>query len=220
MKNTTLVIVLAIALLPACAFAVDGVMLINQSTVMAAGNFPYVISNPGSYKLSGNLTMYTTQNGNVSGIDVAIGIAQSNVTLDLNGFSIFVVNNITNLNHSFFAIAELGTFKSIRIRNGYINLTGSGTVNDTAPPVAPNFFSGIYLPSSIANRAEDVSVLADSQSSSFTGRSRIGIFLGQDSLLRHVISTIAATATCPSVLVEVVGVSTSSACANFLVTAF
>ena len=29
--------------IPACAFAVDGVTLINQSTVMPAGGFPYVI---------------------------------------------------------------------------------------------------------------------------------------------------------------------------------
>ena len=46
------------------AFAVDGQVLINQSTVMAAGGFPYIISNSGSYKLSGNLTMNTTSAGN------------------------------------------------------------------------------------------------------------------------------------------------------------
>jgi hypothetical protein len=38
----TLLVVLAIALAP-CLFAVDGVVLINQSTVMAAGGFPYTI---------------------------------------------------------------------------------------------------------------------------------------------------------------------------------
>lgn len=71
---------LALALAAPCAFAVDGVVLINQSTVMAAGGFPYTISQPGSYKLSGNLQSPTGSNG--------IIIAASNVTLDLNGFTI------------------------------------------------------------------------------------------------------------------------------------
>jgi hypothetical protein len=43
-----LFLILAAAFLPASAFAVDGVVLINQSTVMAAGGFPYVISQSGS----------------------------------------------------------------------------------------------------------------------------------------------------------------------------
>jgi len=45
----------------------EGVVLINQSTVMAAGGFPYVITQPGSYKLSGNLTLNTTQAGDFLG---------------------------------------------------------------------------------------------------------------------------------------------------------
>jgi hypothetical protein len=77
---------LAIAMLglalPASVFAVDGVTLINQSTVMAAGGFPYKITQPGSYKLSGNLDASQVM------VD-AIQITVSNVTLDLNGFSIF-----------------------------------------------------------------------------------------------------------------------------------
>jgi hypothetical protein len=76
----TLLFVVA-AFLPTCLWAVDGVVLINQSTVMAAGGFPYVISQPGSYKLSGNLNMPTP------GLD-AIQIKSDNVTLDLNGFTI------------------------------------------------------------------------------------------------------------------------------------
>ncbi len=71
---------LAAALVPACVYAVDGVILINQSTVMAAGGFPYTISQPGSYKLTGNLVVPNF----VSGIQ----ISASNVTLDLNGFTI------------------------------------------------------------------------------------------------------------------------------------
>ena len=80
MIKTSAVIALAAALYPACAGAVDGQVLINQTTVMTAGGFPYKITQPGSYKLSGNLTV----TGVVDGID----ILASNVTLDLNGFSI------------------------------------------------------------------------------------------------------------------------------------
>ena len=67
-------------LLSVSAFAVDGVVLINQATVMAAGGFPYKISQPGSYKLSGNLSVPAGMDG--------IDINSDNVTLDLNGFSI------------------------------------------------------------------------------------------------------------------------------------
>ena len=63
-----------------CASAADGQILINQATVTAAGGFPYAISQEGSYKLSGNLVNPAFTNG--------IVIAASNVTLDLNGFTI------------------------------------------------------------------------------------------------------------------------------------
>jgi len=62
------------------AFAVDGVVLINQATVTAAGGFPYTITQQGSYKLSGNLT--------VSGATDGIDINTDNVSIDLNGFTI------------------------------------------------------------------------------------------------------------------------------------
>jgi hypothetical protein len=39
----------------ASAGAVDGTIEINQATVMAAGGFPYVVSNPGSTSLGNNL---------------------------------------------------------------------------------------------------------------------------------------------------------------------
>src|SRR2546423_10858587 len=103
--KTTLFIVLATAIVPTRVFAIDGQVLINQSTVMAAGGFPYIISNAGSYKLSGNLTLTTSTAGNYSGLDIAIGINSSRVDLDLNGFSITVTNNDPNINHSYFDIA-------------------------------------------------------------------------------------------------------------------
>jgi hypothetical protein len=70
----------AFAATAACAFATDGQILINESTVMAAGGFPYTISQPGSYKLSGDLVATTGKQ--------AILISANNVVLDLNGFNI------------------------------------------------------------------------------------------------------------------------------------
>jgi hypothetical protein len=68
----------ALAVTALSAFAIDGQVLINQSTVMASGGFPYTITQPGSYKLTGNLLPPTSTS--------AIYINAPNVTLDLNGF--------------------------------------------------------------------------------------------------------------------------------------
>jgi len=76
-----ILVVVAIALVPFCAFGVDGTVLINQSTVMATGGFPYKITQPGSYRLSGNLTVPDANT-------TAIEVNSDNVTIDLNGFSI------------------------------------------------------------------------------------------------------------------------------------
>jgi len=64
----------------ASAFAGDETVLINHHTVMAAGGFPYKITQPGHYKLSENLTVPA----NTDGIDILV----SHVSLDLNGFSV------------------------------------------------------------------------------------------------------------------------------------
>jgi parallel beta-helix repeat protein len=66
--------------LAASAGAVDGVIEINQAKVLANGGFPYTISNTGSYRLTGNLTVPGTADG--------IDITAAGVTLDMNGFSI------------------------------------------------------------------------------------------------------------------------------------
>jgi hypothetical protein len=103
---------LAMALIPFGAFAVDGVVLINQSTVTAAGGFPYTISVEGSYKLSGNLVVPVGVNG--------INITASHVTLDLNGFSI----TGSPADSSFFIGINAnsgGTQQAITVRNGSIS---------------------------------------------------------------------------------------------------
>src|ERR1017187_4825709 len=73
--------VMFVTLAPACAFAADGNVLINQATVNATGGFPYKINQPGSYRLSGNLTVPDANT-------TAIQVLSDYVTLDLNGFGI------------------------------------------------------------------------------------------------------------------------------------
>ena len=80
-----LIILLAFA---SAALAVDGTVLINQSTITNglpgcgnAGHFPIFICQSGSYRLSGNLTVPDANTD-------AIHINADNVTLDLNGFAI------------------------------------------------------------------------------------------------------------------------------------
>ena len=112
--------VLCMAFASTGLYATDGQVLINTSTVMAAGGYPYVISQPGSYKLSGNLTASVNA--------FAIQIAANNVTLDLNGFT---VQCSVQLGHS---IACIGTplagpgFHDLVVRNGMVvaNLVPGG----------------------------------------------------------------------------------------------
>jgi len=58
----------------------DGTVLINQAAVLDAGGFPFVITTPGNYKLAGNLVVPAAVDG--------IQVKSSDVTVDLNGFSI------------------------------------------------------------------------------------------------------------------------------------
>src|ERR1700760_4561283 len=77
-------------------YAVDGVVLIDQNHALAGNitpgdtpGFPVTITQPGSYKLSGNLTVADANT-------TAIVIASDYVTLDLNGFSIIGPVNCTS----------------------------------------------------------------------------------------------------------------------------
>jgi hypothetical protein len=86
----------------------------SQALVVNSGGFPYVISQPGSYRLAGNLT--------VSGAPFVNGIliSANNVTLDLNGFSIIAGAGITND-----GISDGGNLTGLTIRNGTISGFGN-----------------------------------------------------------------------------------------------
>ncbi len=78
----------AARLTPSLIHAADGTIVIEQNRAIAGGvtpgdepGFPVTLSQPGSYRLAGNLTVPDADTS-------AIVITASGVTLDLNGFSI------------------------------------------------------------------------------------------------------------------------------------
>lgn len=164
MKRIVLIVV-AMAFAAMGAFAVDGVVLINQSTVMAAGGFPYVISQPGSYKLSGNLVATTGKMG--------VLVAASNATLDLNGFSVscsfqqdipfFSCIGDTNVQ---------GAISNVTIRNGLVVL--SATVDSTSGTI-------VNFDSTTNANIEDMQVKMNSPAV----RGFVGMALGSGSIARH-----------------------------------
>lgn len=126
-------------------YAVDGVILIDQNRALAGGvtpgdapGFPITISQPGSYRLSGDLTV---PNAGTDGFVVTA----DRVTIDLNGFSIIgptvcssfpcsPAGSGTGVNGS-----SSGT---ITVRNGTIK--GMGQFGIYAPNGHP-FIEGVHL---------------------------------------------------------------------------
>jgi len=111
-----------------CLFAVDGVVLINQSTVLAAGGFPYQITQSGSYRLTGNLTVPDADT-------TAIQVTANDVTIDLNGFGIIgptictgpagsPVTSCAPLGRGF-GIGSAGSSSDLSVSNGFVRGMGS-----------------------------------------------------------------------------------------------
>jgi len=195
--RTRVLVVLAMALLSACAFAVDGVILINQATVIAAGGFPYKITQPGSYKLSGNLTMNTTAQGNLNGIDVAIAISSSNVSLDLNGFTITVNDLIgQTLGHAFYAIAETGALTQISIVNGLVRMTSIWN---------REIITAINFPDSLVMKFEELNLVALQPILDIAPPQARLLQAGGDSFVHHVVAAGAILLRCPSTAVDNIG---------------
>ncbi len=182
---------LAMALVPACLYAIDGQALINQATVNATGGFPYKITQPGSYKLSGNLITPP----NVA----AIQFQTSDAFLDLNGFTVTCV------------VSDLGPITTtvmicISGTNGSFNLSiRNGVVKVKADVVqGSGVFASIVLQ---GGRAELRDVIVDENALSVPLRASLGIIVGPHSIVRNNIlqstsGSSAMTVVCPSVVVE------------------
>jgi hypothetical protein len=190
----SLFLVLAAALASTCAFAVDGVVLINQSTVMAAGGFPYTITQPGSYRLSGNLTAPVNS--------TAIQISSSNVSLDLNGFTISCPFTLQVICVTDFALTK---FRKIAIRNGVIDVSQIGAEEATNTV-------GLFVASSNAI-VEELQVEIHSGTLFFGASLTPLVSGGINSIVRHNILRAdfngnvfgAAQIACPSLILENVG---------------
>jgi hypothetical protein len=95
------------------AYAVDGVVLIDQNRALAGNvtpgdlpGFPVTLSQPGSYRLSSNLTVSVSLTGILATAD--------GITIDPNGFSI---------------IGNRSRVENVRaISNGQYGINGSGSV--------------------------------------------------------------------------------------------
>ena len=168
------------------ALAVDGTVLINQSMITngltgcpTGGHFPIIICQSGSYRLSGNLAVPV-------GSD-AIHIAASNVTLDLNGFSITSTNVMTS--PITLGVTSVGGPSGVTIRNG--NIRGFNL------PLQPDLSQFPMLPKFWI--LEDL-VLEE------TGFTLSQMFLGSYSTIRHVHAINEdVEVTCPSIVVETTG---------------
>jgi hypothetical protein len=118
-------------------------VLIDQATVMTSGGFPYKITEPGSYRLKGNLV--------VTAADItAINIDASNVTIDLNGFSIVGPGSSVGL----YGIADLSANTAIAVHNGTIagfsygiQLTGPGGLKDAVTGAIIQYNNGVGISS-------------------------------------------------------------------------
>ncbi len=153
--------VVLLALLGGAAHAVDGVVLIDQNRALAGGvtpgdtaGFPVTISQPGSYRLSSNLTV---PDANTSAIVIAPDV--SGVTIDLNGFAILGPTICTGFpltcapTGSGSAVsAPSGAGRGVAVRNGTVSGMGStglaifaaGAVVDNVT-VTSNGGTGIFV---------------------------------------------------------------------------
>jgi hypothetical protein len=165
LKSRWLSLALLCAGLSCNIYAVDGVILVDQNRALAGAvtpgdtpGFPVTISLPGSYRLSGNLTV---PNANTT----AISITASHVTIDLNGFSIIgptvcigaPVTSCSPTGTGEGVSAAIG-IKHITVSNGLIFGMGGigihisgGAANIEKMHIESNGQAGIFIVSSIVS---------------------------------------------------------------------
>jgi hypothetical protein len=123
---------LVLLLSTAPASAVDGVIEINQARALAGGvtagdtaGYPVTISEAGSYRLTGNLSVGSSAHG--------IHITAADVSVDLNGFRMYGSGGSSN--RGFHIEAD-----NVELRNGTISEFGSALyVSPIGTPLRPTF---------------------------------------------------------------------------------
>jgi hypothetical protein len=116
------------------ARAVDGVIEINDASILAGGGYPAVIGAPGSYVLTGNLTPPPGADG--------INVFAPDVTIDLNGFRIDGAGVAADCIDSGFG------FPGLTVRNGFVTGCLTGIAGGTGSKIfqvtaTGNLFGGI-----------------------------------------------------------------------------
>lgn len=131
------------AALASVAGAADGTIEINHERALAGGvngdlvadpaGYPVILTQPGSYRLTGNLTV---SNANT----IAISVRSSNVTLDLGGFAILGPVTCTGAPVTSCSASGLGSgvtstsnFRNIAVVNGSVRGMGLGGVVLSGP---------------------------------------------------------------------------------------
>ncbi len=104
----------ALTLVALQATADDKTVLIDQAMIQAAGGFPYKITKPGNYRLTGNLHVPASANG--------IVIDASDVALNLGGFQIECAGG---QNTGIFSDSSSTSYSNLTIANG--NVAGCWT---------------------------------------------------------------------------------------------
>ena len=109
-----LLAVTVLTLWMATAAAVEWVIEINQARAFVGGvtpadtpGFPVTISEPGSYRLTGNLQLSDANT-------TAIVVSASDVTIDLNGFGIFGITVCTQQSNDFVSCIPTGNGDGVR----------------------------------------------------------------------------------------------------------
>jgi hypothetical protein len=155
--------VLLLQLAASTVYAVDGVIEINQARALAGGvtpgdtaGFPVTISQPGSYRLTGNLDVRPPANpGEAHPENVtAILITSSNVTIDLNGFSIL---GPTSCSGNPLTCSPTGTGEGVGISDSSVRQIA--VVNGVVSGMGLN---GIDLNSEGGNKVEAVRAVSNS----------------------------------------------------------
>jgi hypothetical protein len=143
--------------------AVDGVIEINQVRAKAGGVtpgdtplFPVTISQPGSYRLTGNLDVTDASartGGTAAENTTAIQVNADNVTIDLNGF---MIKGPTACSGSPLSCSPEGSGVGIDARGGGLGQTGVAAMNGSVRGMGSH---GLVLTSS--SMAEKIRALSN-----------------------------------------------------------
>ena len=121
------------------------------------------------------------------------------VTLDLNGFAIFIVNNFAFPGHRYYPISGFGF--GVTIRNGHIRIASASVLSDVSRAY------GISLDARYV-QIEGITIFGETTAAGVS----FGLALGTGTIVRGVSTNLFSGVGCPSVLIGTSGVNAGSSC--------